>query len=280
MESGSSHSVIGAGRRWWRPATVPRLTPGQFGTWLPSRSDSAEMVLAHGGSTDQRSAANGVRPRLGATDAALRRGATTNTGGDTMDEQRIERSTRSAMTRPTRRAVLRGLGGGSIAAALGTGLVARAGAQDGEPGMHPIVGTWRVFLGDAPGIHGLVSHGAGGTLIGADPPVASPPPGMPVRALHISPGLGVWEAAGEDRAAVTFQQLVTDENGTLLSIVTVSGVRQLSADGKSFTTPYAYVAADPHGNVLDSGTGTVRGERMAVEPMEALATLAAGTPAP
>ncbi|MBA2289192.1 MAG: hypothetical protein H0V98_02265 [Chloroflexia bacterium] len=53
----------------------------------------------------------------------------------------------------------------SIFALIVVGLIVLAGgsgynvvAQEGEADTHPIVGTWQVFLGDSPVVHGLLTH--------------------------------------------------------------------------------------------------------------------------
>ncbi|MDP9367176.1 MAG: hypothetical protein M3Q03_02690 [Chloroflexota bacterium] len=153
-------------------------------------------------------------------------------------------------------------------------------AQEATPaagGGHPIIGTWRVFLEGLPGVHGLLTHAADGTMVSSDPITSPDPSGGGV--VFLSAAHGVWEATGPDTAAYTFQQLVADANGHLAVVVTVRGERQVSADGQTFTSAYAYSVADPAGAVLDAGGGTVRGERMTVEPMDMMGTPTAATPA-
>ncbi len=163
----------------------------------------------------------------------------------------------------------------SVFALVVVGLVVLAGgsgynvvAQEGEADTHPIVGTWQVFLGDSPVVHGLLTHAADGTMTATDPVTTVAPPGSPVSPLFLSSAHGVWEATGPDSAVYTYQQINSDAEGNMLALVTISGVREVNADGQSFTTTGAYTVADPNGNVLDAGpVSGVRGERMAIEPV-------------
>lgn len=135
---------------------------------------------------------------------------------------------------------------------------------------HPIVGTWRVYLGDDPHVHGLLIHHADGTLSATDPITMAIAPDV---TAYASGAFGVWEATGPDTIAYTYQQFHSDAAGNVTGIVTISGTREVSADGQSFGGAGVFQLADPEGNVLLSAPAPdVRGERMAVVPMEDLAS--------
>ena len=154
-----------------------------------------------------------------------------------------------------------------IAVLAGNGAAA---AQDAATADHPIVGTWTVTLGDDPHVHGLLTHHADGTMTSSDPTTLAVKPGMVV---YQSGAHGVWEATGPTTIAYTYQQFNTDADGNIVGIITVSGTREVSADGQSFTGSSVFQVADPDGNVLFSEPAPeVRGERMTIVPVEAMAT--------
>jgi hypothetical protein len=71
----------------------------------------------------------------------------------------------------------------SIFALIVVGLIVLAGGsgynivtREGEADTHPIVGTWQVFLGDSPLVHGLLTHAADGTMTATDPVTTFAPP--------------------------------------------------------------------------------------------------------
>jgi hypothetical protein len=143
-------------------------------------------------------------------------------------------------------------------------------AQDGDTADHPIVGTWRVRLGDDPHVHGLLTHHADGTLTASDPVTFA---AMPDMVVYQSSAHGVWEATGPNTIAYTYHQFNTDADGNVVGIVTVSGTREVSADGQSFSGGGVFQLADPDGNVyLSEPAPDVRGERVTIVPIEAMAT--------
>lgn len=144
-------------------------------------------------------------------------------------------------------------------------LGSQAGAQGADTASHPIVGTWQVMLGDDPHIHGLLTHHADGTMTSSDPVTMSAEQGLVV---YQSGAHGVWESTGPNTIAYTYQQLNTDADGNVVGVVTVSGTREVSADGQSFGGAGMYQLADPDGNVLFSAPAPdVRGTRVTVIPM-------------
>lgn len=145
-----------------------------------------------------------------------------------------------------------------------------AAAQDADTADHPIVGTWRVRLGDDPHVHGLLTHHADGTLTASDPVTFA---AMPDMVVYQSGAHGVWEATGPNTIAYTYHQFNTDADGNVVGIVTVSGTREVSADGQSFGGAGVFQLADPDGNVyLSEPSPDVRGERVTIVPIEAMAT--------
>jgi hypothetical protein len=149
-------------------------------------------------------------------------------------------------------------------------------AQDADTANHPIVGTWEVSLGDDPHVHGLLTHHADGTMTSTDPITMVAPPGSPVSVLYPSGAFGVWEATGPNTIAYTYRQFNSDADGNLIAIVTISGVREVSADGQTFTGHGTVQVADPEGNVFFSEpTPEVRGQRLVVMPIEPVGTPAA-----
>lgn len=138
-----------------------------------------------------------------------------------------------------------------------------ASAQDTATADHPIVGTWQVFLGDDPHVHGFLTHHADGTMTSSDPVTTPLAPGAFVSAAY-----GVWEATGPNTIAYTYQGFTSDAEGNVTGIVTVSGVREVSADGQSFGGNGSYQLTDVEGNVLlVAPADDVRGQRVTVAPM-------------
>jgi hypothetical protein len=157
-----------------------------------------------------------------------------------------------------------------IVASLTLLAIGPAGAQDTGAADHAVVGTWQVSLGDDPHVHGLVTHHADGTVSGSDPATMAVAPGV---VSYVSSWHGVWEPIGPTTIAYTIQGFSSDAEGTITGYVTISGVREISADGQSFGGDGIYQVADADGNVVFSAPSPdVRGTRLTVIPMEQLAT--------
>jgi hypothetical protein len=75
------------------------------------------------------------------------------------------------------------------------------------------VGAWR-FTDLGFDLPSLVTMSADGNFLLSNLPVEAVPPELDVEMLLLSPGHGVWEAAGSDRANFTFVYLYVDETGT------------------------------------------------------------------
>jgi hypothetical protein len=157
-----------------------------------------------------------------------------------------------------------------VACLLGASAIGPAAAQDTDLANHPVVGSWRVMLGDDPHVHGLLTHHADGTVTSTDPATMAVAPGV---VAYVSAAHGVWEPTGPTTAAYTIQGFTNDAEGNVTGYVTISGERDTSADGQTFGGAGIFQVADAEGNVLLSAPAPdVRGERMSVVPIEALAT--------
>ena len=153
-----------------------------------------------------------------------------------------------------------------------------AGAQNATPAAmagHPLVGTWRTTYTEAGDevTHSVVdTFAADGTLVTIEALVLDVAPDV---VLFNTPALGTWEVTGDDSAAYTAEYFSSDGEGNFAGTVTVSGTRRASGDGQTLTGEFAYSVVDPGGNVIAAGRGTDVSTRLAVVPMESLATPAA-----
>jgi hypothetical protein len=169
-----------------------------------------------------------------------------------------------------------------LAVAVATALVLgstqlRTGAQTGTPSAagQGFVGAWRLTFDTPLGAsQSLLTAMADGTVLFSGRPVSPAAGGFPV--IFSSAGHGVWQRTGPTTAEATWVGLVTDGQGNFLASVTDSVEVTLGADGNSWSGSYSATVADPDGNVLFVGGGTVQATRITVQP---LATPAAGTPA-
>ena len=161
--------------------------------------------------------------------------------------------------------------------------VARLGAQDATPAAGAgIVGSWRITvaandptMGRPPG-PALATFFADGTMMGSGPPVVLLPSWAPFPKAIVSAGHGVWEATGPQSVAYTFELLMSEEGGTAYAVITISGTGELDASGDAFASDYSVTVVGQIRGLLATATGTLSGERIAVEPM---ATPMSETPA-
>ena len=169
----------------------------------------------------------------------------------------------------------------AVAAALGlTTRLSSAAAQDARSEMakHPIVGSWWLSLaitGVMDQESALDTFTADGTELASVKPVSPAPPGAPFGQTFASLMHGNWMVVGPNQVALTLVRLQTDESGNYLGTVTVPAVGEVSSDGQGLSGSFTYDVADPSGNVVASGTGTLEGTRLAVQPM---GTPTSGTP--
>jgi hypothetical protein len=136
-------------------------------------------------------------------------------------------------------------------------------AQDGTPAAglagHPLVGTWIVSGPDV--TPAIATFGADGIVVDVEIDTTF---------------AGTWEVTGPQTAATTFGGFYVD-SGFGASVI-IRATIEVDATGDAFTADYSYTAVGADGTVLDSGTGTVTGTRMGVEPVEAAGTPLAGMP--
>ena len=162
----------------------------------------------------------------------------------------------------------------AVAAALVVGSAPlRTGAQTGTPSAagQGFVGAWRLTfdtpMGPSPS---LLTVMADGTVLFSGLPVKPAAGDVPV--TFVSPGHGAWRQTGPTTAETTWVGFVSDGQGTFLAAATDSVEATLAADGGSWSGPYSASVADPDGNALFVGGGTVRATRITVQPL--------ATPAP
>lgn len=150
-----------------------------------------------------------------------------------------------------------------------------ASAQDATPAAGGgFVGAWHLTTSTPFGAsQSLITLTSDGTVHFSDRPVFPGGEGFPV--TFFSAGHGSWEQTGPDTAAATWVFFMTDGEGNFLGVITDSAEMTLDADGASWSGPFSSSTADPAGNVLFVGGGTVEATRITVQP---LATPAA-TPA-
>jgi hypothetical protein len=152
----------------------------------------------------------------------------------------------------------------------------RTSALPGTPAAadQGFVGAWRVTFDTPLGAsQSLLTVMADGTVLFSGQPVKPAAEGVPV--TFISAGHGVWEQTGPTTAAITWVGLVTNGEGNFLASATDSVEASLGVDGDSWSGSYSATVADPSGNILFVGGGTVQATRITVQP---LATPRAGTP--
>lgn len=151
--------------------------------------------------------------------------------------------------------------------ALGT-LRLGSGAQTGTPSAADgsFVGAWHLTTETPFGAsQSLITLMADGTILFSDRPVFPGDAGFPV--THFSAGHGTWVQTGPDTAAATWVFFMTDGDGNFLGVVTDSAEMTLGADGTSWSGPFSSSTADPTGNVLFVGGGTVHASRITIQPL-------------
>ena len=144
----------------------------------------------------------------------------------------------------------------------------RTGAQSASPAAADggFVGAWHLVTETPFGAsQSLVTFMADGTVLFSDRPVLPGDAGFPVS--FISAGHGAWEQTRPTSAAATWVEFVSDEQGNFLVTVTDSVELTLGTDGNSWSGPFSSTSADPTGNVLFVGGGTVEATRITVQPL-------------
>ena len=156
-----------------------------------------------------------------------------------------------------------------VGLALG-GLAFQAVAHEGTPpaAASGFVGGWRVTVTDPTGqtFPVLSTYGADGTTLHSGRASQPAAPGAPHAVDFNATGHGAWAPTGPTTAAVTFEVLNSDERGSFLGTLTISGVQRLGPDGDTFTGEYVITVRDPAGNVVAEIPTTAEGRRIVVEP--------------
>lgn len=104
---------------------------------------------------------------------------------------------------------------------LGVGNTSRAESQNSPPGIHPIVGVWRITAANKTGNvkeSSLATFHEDGTAIQID--------------IDGTTWQGVWESAGERSA--TYQFVAQSPDGSGMGF---SGTAEIAADGQSWLPP-------------------------------------------
>lgn len=151
-----------------------------------------------------------------------------------------------------------------------------------EAGEHPLVGSWMVVLtveGQGPiEITNLITFAADGTVLAAS---GGQLPGLPAvfgSGLVLTEGHGAWAVASERSAEATFRFLTLDQTGGIASTNTSRMAVEADAGGNSLTGAFTLDLVSPSGNSMGAGRGTLRAERIAVEPMAVEASPIAASP--
>jgi hypothetical protein len=138
-------------------------------------------------------------------------------------------------------------------------------SPDGGEGF---VGTWliTVFETDGPPTRGLLTVGAGGTLVTAEHPVVTPP-GAP-GAIFTSSGHGAWRASGLNEALFTYVGLGSDGHGNLFAVVTFRGSLTLGADRHTLNGEMTASIEDPQGTTMATFPMTLEGTRIVADALK------------
>ncbi len=157
--------------------------------------------------------------------------------------------------RPNRRNLLKGAGAVAATAALLSPTAALAKTTSSSQGL---VGSWifTVTTNDGSITISMVTFDQGGTLTEAQQGDVS-------ATSASTPGHGAWVETGSNKFAMTIIKFAYQTNGTLIGKATNNGKLQIHGD--KLTAKGAFVATDPNGNVLFSGTYKATATRIKVE---------------
>lgn len=122
---------------------------------------------------------------------------------------------------------------------------------------HPIVGTWLLDVtptqpAGEPRSQALVTFMPGGGLVATE----SDSPTV---------GLGSWKALNPTRVAMTGQHFAFNPKGAPAGRAVVRA--EATVRGDQLSGPYSVQRFDTHGRLVQSGRGTTRGRRFAVQPL-------------
>ena len=158
-----------------------------------------------------------------------------------------------------------------------------AGAGQATPTAgHPLVGSWQVqvvFEGVGPvTVTNLITFGGDGTVTAASGGQLPTLPSVAGTGLMLTEGHGAWAATGERSAEASFRFLTLDQSGGISSTNTVRMAVDLDPTGYAYTGSFAMDLISPAGNPMGAGQGSLRAERIGVEPMVPTATPAGASP--
>ena len=159
----------------------------------------------------------------------------------------------------------RGAALAGVALAVGQRRSAHAQEED------PLVGSWLVAgtpAGAQPGPPRLlVSFVPGGVAVRTAPLQQAAPPPLGTDKMFISTTHGAWARTADNSFSLTFTGFAFNAAGEFLAMQRIRVAVELNEaqDGFSGQAKTDYFAAD--GQVLASGTATVQGTRMQVEPL-------------
>ncbi len=161
----------------------------------------------------------------------------------------------------------------AVVAALVAGRQPGTGAHQGTPaaGEHPLVGSWEVlvaFEGEGPiEVTNLITFTDEGSILAASGGQLPSLPGVFATGMVLTEGHGAWAATGERTAEGTFRFLTLDQVGGIASTNTARMAVEVDPTGNALTGSFALDLVSPNGNSMGGGRGTLRAERIAVEPV-------------
>jgi hypothetical protein len=157
-----------------------------------------------------------------------------------------------------------------IAAVVGPGWGVGAGQERPSLTEHPLVGSWQVevsFEGMGPvTVTNLISFGGDGIVLAASGGQLPTMPAVAGTGLALTEGHGAWIATGERTAEAAFRYLTLDQSGGISSTNTARMAVEVDAGGDAYGGAFTLDLVSPDGNPMGSGRGTLRGERIGVEP--------------
>ncbi|MFL5534043.1 MAG: hypothetical protein ACJ8BC_18950 [Gemmatimonadales bacterium] len=153
-----------------------------------------------------------------------------------------------------------------VALSLGS-RVGRVSAQDATAA-HPVVGAWRFDFPEDPANLQLAAFHPDGTLVEV--------------IGDVGPGIGAWQATGDQTAKATSIKLDIDldRSRSAPGTVTDQWTLEVDATGSTLTAEKTFTVRDPDGTVELEARYTAVGTRIEAGTAASGGTPAAGTPAP
>ena len=163
--------------------------------------------------------------------------------------------------RPNRRQVLKRAGAVAATAAL---LSPSAALAKTTSATASIVGSWIFTVTSTSGspfppFKALATFDQGGTLVETEQGDEAPEQ----ENILASPGHGAWTRTGSDDFAYNFLKLLYDTSGNFAGLVKNHGTSQV--EGDTLTGSGTFVATDPTGKVIETGTYASHATRIQVE---------------